>query len=153
MAPDDKPPTSPPGSNDMAKLLAAVTALKEGQEKLQCEVLDIKKKVDGKKGSKKEWDCDLTYAAALAPLCGLSSWGFGSPFFLPYGLRLAAARTLVLHRALERAATISKQMAKCDEDDSCEPDDKEHLFKWFFSRTPDEKKAMFELMQSYWKNK
>jgi hypothetical protein len=151
MATDDKSYSSP--GNDMTKLLEAVHALKHGQEKLQSEIADIKKKVDGKKETKKEWGGDLAYAAALAPLCRLSSLGFGSPLFLRYGLRLAAARTLVLHRALERAATISKELAKSGEDHEFEPDDKLHIFKWFFSRSPDEKKAMFELMQSYWKDK
>jgi hypothetical protein len=151
MATEDKSSSSP--GNDMAKLLEAVHALKNGQEKLQSEIADIKKKVDGKKESKKGWDSDKAYVAALAPLCGLSSLGFGSPLFLPYGLRIAAARTLVLHRALERAAEISKALAKSGEDHEHEPDDKQHVFKWFFSRSPEEKKAMFELMQSYWKDK
>jgi len=69
MAPEDKSYASP--ASDMAKLLAAI-------EKLQSEVADIKKKVDGKKEPKKEYDSELALAAALAPLCGLSAWGFGS---------------------------------------------------------------------------
>ena len=107
MAPEDKSYASPAG--DMAKLLAAI-------EKLQSEVADIKKKVDGKKEPKKEYDSELALAAALAPLCGLSAFGFGSSLLLPFGLRLAAARALVLHRALDRAATITKELAKAGDE-------------------------------------
>jgi hypothetical protein len=80
MAPEDKSYASPAG--DMAKLLAAI-------EKLQSEVADIKKKVDGKKEPKKEYDSELALAAALAPLCGLSTWGLGSSVL---AVRFAARR-------------------------------------------------------------
>ena len=144
MAPEDKSYASP--ASDMAKLLAAI-------EKLQSEVADIKKKVDGKKEPKKEYDSELALAAALAPLCGLSAWGFGSPLLLPFGLRLAAARTLVLHRALDRAATISKELAKSGDESSPTSDDGMHILKWFFSRSPEEKTAMFEALKSGWTSK
>lgn len=144
MAPEDKSYASP--ASDMAKLLAAI-------EKLQSEVADIKKKVDGKKEPKKEYDSELALAAALAPLCGLSTWGLGSSLLLPFGLRLAAARALVLHRALDRAATISKELAKAGDESPPTSDDGMHILKWFFSRSPEEKTAMFEALKSGWTSK
>jgi hypothetical protein len=143
MAPEDKSYASP--ASDMAKLLAAI-------EKLQSEVADIKKKVDGKKEPKKEYDSELALAAALAPLCGLSTWGF-NPLLLPFGLRLAAARALVLHRALDRAATITKELAKAGDESAPTSDDGMHILKWFFSRSPEEKTAMFEALKSGWTSK
>jgi hypothetical protein len=106
----------------------------------------LSKKVDelakgSDKESKKDSDSDLAAAAALLPLYGLT---FASPLLLPFGLRLAAARTLVLHRALERAATITKELAKGG------GDDKDQAFKWMMTRTPDEKKALVELMKMFW---
>jgi hypothetical protein len=95
----------------------------------------------------------LALAAALAPLCGLSTWGLGSSLFLPFGLRLAAARALVLHRALDRAATITKELAKAGDESPPTSDDGMHILKWFFSRSPEEKTAMFEALKSGWTNK
>jgi hypothetical protein len=59
----------------------------------------------------------------------------------------------VLHRALDRAATITKELAKGG--DECPPssDDGLHILKWFFSRSPEEKTAMFEALKSGWTNK
>jgi hypothetical protein len=72
---------------------------------------------------------------------------------LPFGLRLAAARALVLHRALDRAATISKELAKAGDESAPTSDDGMHILKWFFSRSPEEKTAMFDALKSGWTSK
>jgi hypothetical protein len=77
----------------------------------------------------------------------------GSSLFLPFGLRLAAARALVLHRALDRAATITKELAKAGDESPPSSDDGMHILKWFFSRSPEEKTAMFEALKSGWTSK
>ena len=128
-----------------------LTKLVEG---LKAELGEIRKKVeDGKEPDKhpKKPDKDWALLLALWPFCGLTSFGFGNPLLLPLGLRLAAARTLMLHRTLERAATISKAWAKRDDDDKS--DRPEQLLKWIVSRTPDEKKAVVEMMRAFWSNK
>ena len=99
MAQDRKP--------DLAALMTEIKNLNTKLDDLKAKVESDRKDPD--KESKKELDSEMAAAAALFPLYGLT---FASPLLLPFGLRLAAARALVLHRALERAAKITGELAK-----------------------------------------
>ncbi len=117
---------------------------------------DLKKQVEQDMGSHKEskkgFDGELAFAAALLPLCGMTSFGFGNPLFLPFGLRLAAARTLVLHRALERAAKISGELAKAGGGTAETSDRLEQLFDRILARKPEDREALVKLARIFWRD-
>jgi hypothetical protein len=137
MAPDEK---------------AALAAVMEEIKKLSTQVEDLKAKVEGeKKGSDKEAkasDSDLAYAAALLPLYGMT---FASPLFLPFGLRLAAARALVLHRALARAAKVTGELVKAGDGTGQKPDVVDQLFEGILSRSTADREAVAKFVRSVWR--
>jgi hypothetical protein len=117
--------------------------------KLSAKVDDLKKQIDHAKEPKNGGD--LAFAAALLPLCGLTSFGFGNPLFLPFGLRLAAARVLVIQRALERAAKISGELAKAGAGTTHKSDRMEQLLDWVVEREPKDREALVKFMRAFWR--
>jgi hypothetical protein len=115
-------------------------------EDLKNEIRELKQK-----GAKKELDSDLALAA-LMPLFGMTPF-CGTSLFLPFGLRLAAARALVLHRALNRAATISKALAKVGDEDGLDVEDLVEKFFKGIAGVPeaDRQKLAAKLRDIIWK--
>jgi hypothetical protein len=99
--------------------MAADDDIKKEIQKLADAVEALKKNLD--KAPKKEFDSELAFLA-LMPLFGMTPF-CGSSLLFPFGFRLAAARALQLHRALDRAATISKTLAKVDDENGLDVKD------------------------------
>jgi hypothetical protein len=136
---------------EKSELHALMAEIKHLSTKLD----ELKKEVEhdkGSKDSKRGLDSELAFAAALMPLCGMTSLGFGNPLFLPFGLRLAAARTLVLHRALERAAKISGELAKAGAGTAQTSDRLEQLFDRILARKPEDREALVKLARIFWRD-
>jgi hypothetical protein len=136
---------------EKSELHALMAEIKHLSTKLD----ELKKEVEqdkGSKDSKRGLDGELAFAAALMPLCGMTSLGFGNPLFLPFGLRLAAARTLVLHRALERAAKISGELAKAGASTAQTSDRLEQLFDRILARKPEDREALVKLARIFWRD-
>ena len=136
---------------EKSELHALMTEIKHLSTKLD----ELKKEVEqdkGSKDSKRGLDGELAFAAALMPFCGMTSLGFGNPLFLPLGLRLAAARTLMLHRALERAAKISGELAKAGAGKAQTSDRLEQLFDRILARKPEDREALVKLARIFWRD-
>ena len=137
---------------EKSELNELMTEIKNLSTKLD----ELKKQVEQDKGSAKDskrgLDGDLAFAAALMPLCGMTSLGFSNPLFLPFGLRLAAARTLVLHRALERAAKISGELAKAGAGTAPRSDRLEQLFDWILARKPEDREVLVKFARMFWRD-
>lgn len=125
----------------------------EKLENLSADVKDLKKKVDGDKGSDKEPykepETDLSDLAALFPLFGMMPLGFGGSLLFPLGLRMGAARALALGHALERAAKVSSQLGKEHGGSAGMPEIMRQFFK--LSLTPEEQQKFLEVMKIWWK--
>ena len=123
--------------------------LSEQLNKLTTAVEDLKKKVDGDKGSDK--DGDLSDLAALLPLFGLLPLGFGASFLFPLSLRLGAARALALGRALEHAAKVTSHLGKEHGGSAGVSEAMQQLFK--LKLPSEDQRKLLEALAILWKAK
>jgi hypothetical protein len=123
--------------------------LKQEIQKLAEAVEALRKNLD--KAPKKELDSELALLA-LMPLFGMTPF-CGSSRLFPFGLRLAAARALQFHRALDRAATISKALAEVDDEDGLDVKDLVEKFVKGIVGIPEEdrQKLATKLRDIIWK--
>jgi hypothetical protein len=130
--------------------MAADDELKKEIQKLAEAVEALRKNLD-EKAPKKGLDSELALLA-LMPLFGMTPF-FGSSLLFPFGLRLAAARALQLHRAFDRAATISKSLAKVDDEDGLDVKDLVEKFVKGIVGIPEEdrQKLAAKLRDIIWK--
>src|SRR5262245_6721484 len=147
----------------LEQLNTLITKLNKEVEGLTNEVADLKKKApgeaakasngaSGKGDENKEPDPDLADLLALVSLCGFVPFSFGAPALLPLGLRIGAARTIALGRALERAASASSELAKTRDGGTGAADLMQHLFKAMLSQTPDERRILVETLRRFWQS-
>jgi hypothetical protein len=126
---------------------------KMADDELRKEIQKLATAVDGlrknlEKGKKKEPDSDLALLTALMPLCGMTPF-FGASLFFPFGLRFAMARALMLNRALDRAATISKALTKgCDDADCTSEEMVQQFFKGIAGISDDQRQILATILRN-----